>query len=212
MTRYWQPGDQIVLREIWRGQVKSGRPYTVVEDTPERLILYARSGVHWVKSVRPDGTALVRGEPWILHEEVEPREAVRIITPGSRHSVLVFWTEMFTEFLQWYVNLEDPLVRTSMGFDYLDQMLDIEVTPDLSQWKLKDKDEFEDAISRGILTPEEAQVIRAEGEQVIGAIDAGRSPFDEPWEQWRPDPQWPTPSLPQGWTDLCKYPPYGSRS
>ena len=201
-----------MLREIWRGQVKSGRPYTVVDDTPERLVLYARSGVRWVKSLSPDGTALVRGEPWILHEEVEHREALRIITPGSRHSVLLFWTATFSEFLQWYVNLEDPLVRTSMGFDYLDQMLDIEVTPDLSQWTLKDEDEFEDAITRGVLPPDEAEVVRAEGKQVIAAIDAGRSPFDEPWGEWRPDPQWPTPFLPQDWTDLCKYPPYGTRS
>ena len=201
-----------MLREIWRGQVKSGRPYTVVEDTPGRLILYARSGVRWVKSLSPDGTALIRGEPWILHEEVEHREAVRIITPGSRHSVLLFWAETFKEFLQWYVNLEDPLVRTPMGFDYLDQMLDIEVTPDLSELKWKDEDEFEDAITRGILTHEEADVIRAEGEQVIAAISARRSPFNEPWEQWRPDPQWPTPLLPQDWTDLSKNPPYGSRS
>ena len=114
--------------------------------------------------------------------------------------------------MQWYINLEDPLVRTSMGFDYLDQMLDIEVTPDLSQWTLKDEDEFEDAVARGILTPEEADVVRAEGEQVIAAIDARRSPFDEPWEQWRPDSCWPTSSLPQDWTDLSKYPPYGIRS
>ena len=212
MTQYWQPGNQLVLREIWRGQVKSGRPYTVVDDTPERLVLYARSGVRWVKSLSPDGTALVRGGPWILHEEVEHREALRIITPGSRHSVLLFWTATFSEFLQWYVNLEDPLVRTSMGFDYLDQMLDIEVTPDLSQWTLKDEGEFEDAITRGILTLEDAEVVRAEGEQVIAAIDARRPPFNEPWEQWRPDPRWPTPSLPQDWTDLSKYPPYGSRS
>ena len=46
MTKYWQPGDQIVLREIWRGKVWSGRTCTVVEDGPSRLVLY--SGLAYV--------------------------------------------------------------------------------------------------------------------------------------------------------------------
>ena len=92
----------------------------------------------------------------------------------------------------WYVNLEDPLVRTPIGFDYLDRLLDIEIAPDLSRWKWKDEDELEEAVARGILTSQEAHVIRAEGESVIAALDAGHPPFDEPWDRWRPDPCWPT--------------------
>ena len=210
MTGYRQPGDQIVLREIWRGRVWAGRPYTIVEDTPRRLALYAGSGVRWMRPARPDGTTLRMREPnWVLQEDVWATEALRIVTPGSRHSVLLLWTARFGELLLWYVNLEDPLVRTPIGFDYLDQLLDIEIAPDLSRWKWKDEDEFEEAIAKGMLTSEKAEVIRAEGERVIAALHAGDSPFDEPWDRWRPDPSWTVPGLPDVWYDLCRYPACG---
>jgi hypothetical protein len=45
--------------------------------------------------------------------------------------------------------------------------------------------------------------------KVIAALDAGESPFDEPWERWRPDPGWTAPGLPDGWSDLCRYPARG---
>ena len=93
---------------------------------------------------------------------------------------------------------------------YLDQMLDIVVASDLSEWTWKDEDELEATVARGILSTEEADVIRAEGERVIEALNARRPPFDEPWDQWRPDPSWPAATLPQGWCDLGRYPPYGS--
>ena len=122
MTRYWQPGNHILLREMSRGQVWSGRPYTIVEDIPSRLVLYAGAGVRWMRPARPEGTNLRMREPtWILKEDAWYTEALRIVTPGSRHSVLLLWTVGFEELLLWYVNLEDPLVRTPIGFDYLDQ-------------------------------------------------------------------------------------------
>ena len=150
----------------------------------------------------------MREPTWILKEDAWYTEALRILTPGSRHSVLLLWTAGFRELLLWYVNLEDPLVRTPIGFDYLDQLLDIEIAPDLSGWRWKDEDEFAEAISDGTITPEKADVIRAEGEAVIAALNARRSPFDEPWPQWRPDPSWTLPGLPEGWNDLNKYPAY----
>ena len=55
------------------------------------------------------------------------------------------------------------------------------------------------------------RVIRKEGESVIAVLDAGHPPFDEPWDRWRPDPCWPTPDFPEGWSDLCKYPAVGGR-
>ena len=130
MTRYWQPGDHILLREISRGKVWSGRPYTVVEDAPSRLALHSGAGVRWMRPARLDGTNLrMREQAWILKEDTWHTEALRIVTPGSRHSVLLLWTAGFRELLLWYVNLEDPLARTPIGFDYVDQLLDIEIEP-----------------------------------------------------------------------------------
>ena len=130
-------------------------------------------------------------------ENVRNIEALRIVTPGSRHSVMLLWTAGFQKLLLWYVNLEDPLIRTPIGFDYLDQLLDIEIAPDLSQWNWKDEHEFEEAVASVMLTPEEADLVRTEGESVIAALGAGAPPFDEPWGQWRPDPGWSIPSFPE---------------
>ena len=210
MTMRWQPGDHIVLREIWRGRVWSGRPYTVVEDGPCQLVLCAKAGVRWVKPCRTDGAALRIREPgWVLREDAWSTEALRIVIPGSRHSVLLLWTAGFGELLLWYVNLEEPLTRTAIGFDYLDQLLDIEIAPDLSGWKWKDEDEVEEAVARGVMTRGDAESARDEGERVIAALDAREPPFDEAWERWRPDPGWAAPVLPDGWDDLCRYPARG---
>ena len=213
MTRSWQSGNSVVLREIWCGQVRSGRPYTVVEDSPLRLVLYAAAGGRWMRPIQPDGTPLkMRGPSWTLREEVSTEESLRVITPGTRHSVILFWTAGFTEFLQWYVNLEEPLVRTPIGFDYLDQMLDIVAAADLSEWTWKDEEELEATVALGRLSQMEADTIRAEGEQVMAALNARRPPFNEPWNRWRPDPSWLAASLPRGWCDLGRYPPYESGS
>ena len=58
MTQCWQRGDHIVLREIWQGRVWSGRPYTIVEDTPGRLVMYMGAGVRWMRPVRSDGSII----------------------------------------------------------------------------------------------------------------------------------------------------------
>ena len=210
MTRYWQQGDQIVLREIFRGRIWSGRPYTIVEDTPQRLIIYMGVGVRWMRPVRRNSSA-IRGRElhWTLREAVWPIEALRIVTPGRHHSVLLLWTEGFREFLKWYVNLEDPLTHSAVGFDYLDQFLDIEIAPDLSAWNWKDEDELEDAVANGLMTPQRADLIRAEGIRVIETLDKKAPPFDEQWHLWRPDPQWESPGLPDGWDDLNENPAHG---
>lgn len=212
MTRCWQPGEQIGLREIWRGKIWSCRPCIVVEDTQSRLVLYSGAGVRWMKPCRPEGERLrVPEDEWVLGRDVWTLEVLRIVNPGSRHSILLLWSAGFREFMLWYVNLEDPFIRTPIGFDYKDRLLDIEISPDLSRWQWKDEDEVEQAIARGIMTHEEAAEIRAEGEGVIAALDARLPPFDEPWDRWRPDPGWPTPGFPEGWDDLREYPAVGGR-
>ena len=156
--------------------------------------MYMGAGVRWVRPVRADGSAIHGRElNWALGESVWPIEALRIVTPGRHHSVLLLWTKGFGEFLKWYVNLEGPLTRSATGFDYLDQLLDIEIAPDLSAWNWKDEDELEDAVANGLTTPRKADLIRAEGTRVIEALDERAPPFDEQWHLWRPDPQWESP-------------------
>lgn len=60
-------------------------------------------------------------------------------------------------------------------------------------WAWKDEDDFAEAQALGILDPA-AAAIRAEGETVIA-----ERPWPTGWEEWRPDPAWTPPPLPDGW-------------
>jgi uncharacterized protein len=37
---------------------------------------------------------------------------------------------------------------------------------------------------------------------VIARVEEWAAPFDQGWESWRPDPEWPLPEVPAGWDRL----------
>ena len=196
----WKAGDPIVIREVWQGKVWSGRPASVVLDTEEMLALYAPAGQAWRKPVTlSGGTLRIPKEEWKLADEHQRIEVLRLAPPGAAHSVLVLWLPGFSRFLRWYVNLEEPLHRTPIGFDYMDMALDIVITEDQTEWKWKDEDEFQEAQDHGLIGRDQARQIREEGHRVLETMQAGRAPFNDGWQHWRPDPSWPAPTLPAGW-------------
>jgi uncharacterized protein len=188
----FRPGDTVVLREIWRGSVWKARPWIVVHDRPEQLTFYIPNGT---PTKIPPGSGIPRHE-WHLEDGVWTRDTLRLTTPSESHSVLLWWEG--GTFEGWYVNLERPLTRGALGFDYLDRELDIHVRPDRS-WEFLDEDEFEEAQRLGVIEPEEATAVRAEAERVVASIEAWQAPFCDGWESWRPDPRWDVPALPPGW-------------
>lgn len=200
MTAHWPPGTPIILREISHGQVWSGRPVIVVEDSADLLALYMPEDTRWAQPRNPDGSPVwLRPREWMLRERVwAGGSTLRLATPGAAHSVLAFHDE-HGAFQHWYINLEEPFRRTPFGFDYLDHLLDIVVQPDRTRWEWKDEEEFAQAQATGIFTSEQARAIRAEGERALAHLRANRPPFDRGWEQWRPSLGWPIPILPQDW-------------
>ena len=200
MTSRWRCGDQIVLREVWRGKVWSGKPVTVVEDTPDLLVLYMAAGTMCKMPVTPNGKLchLLVGE-WELADDRWIGDWLRLVRPGASHSALLLRTQGQSSQPKWYVNMEAPLCRTPLGFDYMDLMLDIVANPDLSEWRWKDEGQFEKARTLGIVSDVKARALRAEGERVIEQMRNREPPFDGGWEQWRPEPEWPIPKLPCGW-------------
>ena len=141
------------------------------------------------------GWEVADADPWW-------NDTLRLVQPGVAHSVLLFWSESESTFEGWYVNLEEPMRRTATGFDYMDQILDIVVSPDLSEWRWKDEDELQQALDAGIVSEETALRIRAEGERVIETMARRDPPFNGDWERWRPDPVWPVPELPAAWDSI----------
>jgi predicted RNA-binding protein associated with RNAse of E/G family len=108
------------------------------------------------------------------------------------HSLSVLWDAEWN-FRSWYVDLQEPLRRTRLGFDTRDQALDVVVEPD-GTWHWKDEDHLAELTRLGAFTAAESAAIRAEGQRVIDA-----RPWPTGWEEWRPDPAWSLPMLPPDW-------------
>lgn len=170
------------------------RPSVVVEDTPELISLWLPPGTP-TKLSRP----IVPEQPrpwldgeWELVDAVWERwNMLTLKVPDQWRATWVWWTPDW-EFLGWYVNLEEPLRRTPLGFDLRDLWLDIVVDAERN-WQWKDEDEVERVVERGLMSEAVADRIRREGEAVIADIERGAWPFTGDIRDWRPDPSWPTP-------------------
>ena len=127
---------------------------------------------------------------------------VRLHPVGRSYSVIRTWVEAERRFHGWYVNLEQPWVRTTVGFDSRDDVLDVVVTDDLRQCTLKDEDELDFAVDVGKLTSSEARSIRTNAETAIDDITSRTWPFDESaWHAFRPARCDQPPVLPAGWAE-----------
>lgn len=205
MTVTWQPGDPVVLREVWRDRVWAARPVLVVEDRPDQHMFCVMPGSRWMAPAVPraETTLALSQGVWALEERVwTGNRILSFAWPGRPHAVLAFWDAATDQFAGWYVNLQDPLRRTHIGFDTMDHVLDVLVSADRSSWHWKDEEEFEEAQRAGIITSERAAAIRAEGERAVERLVSREPPFDREWDDWRPDPSWPVPELPDGWDVL----------
>ncbi|WP_438486055.1 cytidylyl-2-hydroxypropylphosphonate hydrolase [Streptomyces sp. S186] len=207
----WAPGDHV----LWRYRDNTDprrfhicRPVTVVQDTEELLAVWMAPGTPCIKPVLADGTPVHR-EP-LATRYTKPRRTVRdqwfgngvlkLARPGDPWSVWLFW-ESGWHFKNWYVNLEEPRRRWSGGIDSLDHFLDICVYPD-RHWEWRDEDEFAQARRDGLMTDAQAAGVKTAGRAAVAQIAAWRGPFSDGWEDWRPDPAWDVPSLPEDWERL----------
>ena len=182
-----------VLREVWHGRVWRAVACRIVDESPERTLLWFPRGVPVKFPARPDGSEIrIPTGEWALADRPGRFDALALFRPGARHSVWHF-LGYDGSLTHWYVNFETPLTRTSIGFDYLDEKLDIVVEPD-GTWRLKDEDELEQAAALGLV---DAAAVRAEAERVLA-----NPPWPTGWEEWRPDPAWSLPVLPESWNEV----------
>jgi hypothetical protein len=199
----WRTGDHILLRDVVRGRVRSAVPTTIVEHGPNRLVLFVCPGTtfmlpaDWDRKLSRDYFA----DPGHVESVYAPPGQLMIMDAGARHSVLVRWHPDWS-FAGWYVNLQSPAKRSAFGIDITDQMLDVVVSQDGRSYEWKDEAELARAVECGFVSADDAQAIRAEGERVVEAARRGDLPFSEPWPEWRPDPAWGVPPLPEGWATV----------
>jgi hypothetical protein len=196
----WQPGDAIALRERWGSAIFEARAATVVQDLPEQTMLFVPAGVVCAIGYDDEGIELrIPDRPW--HLELRPRGDFDILSfawPDTPYAILLLRNTDGSP-RGWYVNIQSPLTRTPVGFDTVDHALDILVSIDRSSWTWKDEDELAEAIAIGLVTEADAASFRYWGERAVEHLVLHLPPFDETWEDWRPDPSWPAPELPMRW-------------
>jgi len=199
----WAPGTHITGRNIWHGRIFTVWNFIVVEDTSDFIAAYTPPGTVWKRPTDLAGndSRLPHGE-WRLRDDVwYGHGAVRVFVPGAAHSVLIFLGEDDVE--RWYINLEEPFVRTPIGLDTRDNHLDLVFPGDLSSHRWKDEDELAEAVAFGSVSAAEAAAFRAEGERVIELVRRGDHPaIDDRWRGWSPLEGWGVPVLAPDWETL----------
>ena len=199
----WTPSDTIVMRGILRGKLWWACPAYVVQDTPEIIALYWPVGTPTRSPIRrPTVEDELYNRIQLEERNWTDNDVLSLNPPGSAYSIELMWEGGTHKMRCWYVHLQEPLRRTRIGFDTMDQMLDIVISPDRSSWYWKDEDEFSEAEAIGVYTHKQAQFIRVEGERVIALLNANASPFCDDWENWFPPLEWGIPTFPAGWERL----------
>ncbi|MGC4191097.1 MAG: DUF402 domain-containing protein [Thermomicrobiales bacterium] len=210
----WIYGDVVALRFTRNRPADSILPVRVVADDPSHVALYVQPGSPRKIHATAGGGALPRAIPFLERERLigglrdhvwTERHVLMVQEPDRLSSIWYWWNEKTWEFIGAYVNLQWPLLRTPVGFDTADYLLDVVIHPDLS-WEWKDEDELADAVEAGIVDPDLVRALRAEGERTIADLAARRWPFDTDYAGWRPDPAWTVPALPDGWDDGLVFP------
>lgn len=198
--KLWETNQAIILREVWRSKVYSVTPVRVVLDSTSWIALYRppHSSNLWPHT--PEGkTIRIPQDEWVLDGGPWPGGILYLVQVGVGYIYSGEWDEDHI-FGGWKIDLTQPVRRTSLGFDYMDQLLDIIVRPDRSTWYWKDKEEVQEAQARGIFTAEQAGDLYQRGERALQAVLDTEPPFDASWETWSPTPALREPfDYPKGW-------------
>lgn len=200
----WKAGQGVIMREVWRNKVYSVIPLRVVIDTSSWSALYLPPQTRSLWPHTLDGiTIRIPVDEWILDGGPwEGGDVLSFVQPGFGYTVTAVWNTAHV-LDHWKIDLVEPVQRTSLGFDYMDKLLDIIVSPDRSTWHWKDEDELSEAQARGMFTSEQVSDLYQRGEKALHALQSNEAPFDNGWENWIPDPAWKIPfTLPEGWEIL----------
>ncbi len=184
-------------------------PARVIADSAAETVLWLTVGTPWMQWVDEQGrqshdrpaetrfTGAHTPEPSVWRD----LDVVVIVPAEARSSVYLFFRDEV--FQSYYVNLEDPSRRWERDgvrfLDSRDHQLDVLIAADCRAWQWKDEEDLAAAIHAGRFSAADEVAMRAEGERMVRQAHAGAYPFDGSWRDFRPDPAWTTPELPEVW-------------
>ena len=114
---------------------------------------------------------------------------------------MLFWNHESNHFLCYYINFQLPFRRIKNGIDTLDLDLDLVIQPDGS-YRWKDEVDYQKAIEHEVILPEWVQGVEAAKSEVLARLERRAYPFDGSWLDWKPDPGWSPPPLPENWDKI----------
>ncbi len=194
----WAPGQSVVRRQVVDGRPWLGWMVTVVVDSPDLLATYSPPGSPFDF---PAGTwATPSGRhPWEgTYEAWNGCGTLMLQRPDDAYAVWVFWDGPNRDFRCWYLNLEAPLRRTSIGFDTQDHELDLVIKPN-GTWEFKDVEMLWQRHHEGRFSRAEVESILGYGDSVAEMVESGDWWWDQAWKDFIPEPSWQLDPLPAGW-------------
>lgn len=192
---------------MWTNErvVGTAWPLIVAHDDADLIALYRPVGSIGRQRTGdfggPRGRILVRWDGGYRELLWHSVNVLVVHRPGDMYSVWRAWSDPAWALAWRYINIEEPWRRTPIGFDSKDLYLDLACSPDGSEWRWKDEDEFAWGIENGRITRERATAARVAGENAVARIRAGEPPHDRDWDSWRPDPAWTIPRLHKMWRE-----------
>lgn len=203
----WRRGDMVSFRNIVQGKVWDATPMRVVQDEPDLTVLY-RAANTWYKRPFAHGDPnpnpsqhnamqlLEAGDWW--HGDVQwvQRWRLTLMRPQDPFAIFVMFSEA-AELLAYYVNFQEPFVRTDRCLDTRDYTLDLVILPDLT-WHWKDEEDFRLMIEKGYLGGDLDEILREAGEKLLAESKEPGAWFRQ-WDEWRPPAEWDVPTLTDGW-------------
>ena len=205
----WNPGDVVAWRGIFNNRIWHVQPTIVVNDNPNELILTLLPGTECVAEASyPNGKNHSKrwwnftDDDWVLKKySWRTNRLLIILVPDEFYSTMLFWDDSSNQFLCYYINFQVPFKRRQWGIDTLDLDLDIVIDSDLS-FKWKDEKDYQTAIEHGLIMPEWVQGIENAKPEIFEKLEKRRYPFDGSWLDWKPDPSWEPPKLPENWDKI----------
>ena len=205
----WKLGDVISWRGIYRERIWHSQTVIVVKDTPEEIVLTLLPGT---ECIAPEGYLQGKDSEkrrWNFKEknwQVEryswrTNRLLLLMEPERYYSIIFFWNQESNAFLCYYMNFQLPFQRSHCGIDTLDLDLDLIINPDFS-YEWKDVRDYQKAIESGIIFPEWIQGIERGKQEIFDRLEKRQYPFDGTWLNWKPNPNWSPPKLPENWDQV----------
>jgi hypothetical protein len=208
----WKSGDAVVLRGIHNRRAWYVQSALVVQDNPEEVALVILPGA---ECAAPYGYIHGKHGPdqgwdrwsdmkkgWKLERYTwQTNRLLVLLEPDRYYASIYFWKHDIDQFLFYYVNFQLPFQRSKVGFDTLDLELDLIIEPSFNQ-RWKDSENYQYGIESGIILKEWTEKIDIAKCEVLDKITLHQYPFDGWWLNWRPDPNWAPPRLPEDWDKI----------